>query len=216
MDSEPVHLGAFQQVLEPLGIELTSDAYYARYVGYDDHAAFVAILCDQGRSPSEPLILELIAAKTLVVQTALERQAKPLPGVLELMQQAELAVTPIAVCSGALRRELELGLRGAGVRDYVMTLVCAEDVTQSKPNPQGYRLALANLSRLTGRALLAERTAVIEDTPFGIQAAKAAGMKVLAVGTSASPAELRSAGADLVVPSLTQVTFTQLGQLTAG
>ena len=92
-----------------------------------------------------------------------------------------------------------------------MAIVAAQDVLRGKPDPQGYQMAIEQLSRLSGLALRADKTVVVEDSPAGIASGKAAGMKVLAVATSYPPAEL--AQADMIVASLKDVTISQLGQL---
>ncbi|HYO93121.1 MAG TPA: hypothetical protein VER33_01365, partial [Polyangiaceae bacterium] len=52
VDDEALHLEAFRDALAPLGIELTSEAYVERYLGFDDRGAFEAILKDAGRTPT--------------------------------------------------------------------------------------------------------------------------------------------------------------------
>ncbi len=66
-------------------------------------------------------------------------------------------------------------------------LVTANDVKNGKPDPEPYRLAAQRLG------VLPERCIVVEDAPAGIQAGRAAGMRVVAVASTHSPAELRAA-----------------------
>lgn len=208
VDSEPIHLQAFASVLAEQGIALGREEYYAKYLGYDDHDCFARVGRDNGRDFGDTLIDQMIAAKTRLVQHAMAASVQPQPGAAELVQAAEMDAIPLAICSGALRQEIELAARAIGLRDRFMALVAAEDVNRGKPDPQGYRLALEQLCRLTGRVLQASRTLVVEDSPAGIQAAKRLGMKVLAVTTSRDRAAL--AGADLIVDSLAEVTIASL------
>lgn len=96
---------------------------------------------------------------------------------------------PVGIVSGALRDEIELGLDVLGVRDLVAFVISAEDTKEGKPDPEGYRLGLARLGT---------EAVVIEDSVAGVQAAKAAGLRCVAVGHSYPEAELRAAGADVV------------------
>src|SRR5438876_909274 len=48
-DDEPLHLAAFQEALAAEGITLSREAYYARYLGFDDHDAVVEALREAGR-----------------------------------------------------------------------------------------------------------------------------------------------------------------------
>lgn len=75
-------------------------------------------------------------------------------------------------------------------------LIAAEDVSQGKPDPEGYLAASAALGAAIARCV------VIEDSPAGIAAGRAAGARTVAVATSHDAAEL--AGADIVVPDLTR------------
>ena len=92
-----------------------------------------------------------------------------------------------------------------------MSIVAAEDVKHGKPHPEGYQLALSQLIENTGRDLKACRCVAIDDSPAGIEAAKAASLKVLAVTTSYPAAKLQAA--DRVVDSLEGVDISLLDEL---
>jgi beta-phosphoglucomutase len=80
----------------------------------------------------------------------------------------------LAVVSGAMRAEVEMVLRAADL-DVFEVIVSAEDVTRGKPDPEGYLLALRRLRLQSADAV------AIEDSPPGIAAAKAAGLRCVAV-----------------------------------
>lgn len=210
-DSEPIHLAGFQEVLAEQGVELTHEAYYADYLGFDDHDCLLAAGRDNGRDFTEAEIAEMTAVKTEIVQAEMHRSLKPMPGVASLFAALAEAGVPLAVCSGGLRTEVELATSSAGIHPLLKTLVCAEDVQIGKPDPEGYRLALQQLVELTGKSLDPARTVVLEDSPAGIEAAKALGMKVLAVTTSYTADALTQA--DRIVASLEMVAPDDLAQL---
>lgn len=214
VDSEPVHLVGFQQVLAGAGISLTSQEYYQRYLGYDDHDCFAAVLRDRGRPVSEPQIRQMTADKTVLVQRAFSQSIQPMPGARELIRAAAQRKIPMAVCSGALRAEIRMAAQAVGVLDSFDVIVSAEDVRAGKPDPQGYLLAFERLQQLAGRRLSAGRSVVIEDSPAGIEAARLAGMAVLAVAGSYPPSQLRRA--DRVVASLAEADPDLLESLVAG
>lgn len=211
VDSEPIHYMGFRKILSQVGITLTKDDYYARYLGYDDHDCFEAALRDNAVDYSQTQIAELTGAKTRIVQKVLAESVESLDGAVELIQAAAKADLPLAVCSGALRKEIELALGRIGMSKYFSQIVSAEDVRKGKPDPSGYLLALNRLVGSLGRKLWPGRCVVIEDSPAGIESAKAAGMKVLAVTTS-YPADKLS-NADRIVASLAGVTIGQLAEL---
>ncbi len=210
VDSEPVHLACFQHVLAEEGIVLAAEDYYTKYLGYDDRDCFLAVARDQGRTFKRPLGA-LIAAKTALVQRALGESTQPLPGAVELIRSAQAAGVPVAVCSGALRREIELASKAVGVLECFTVIVSAEDVSAGKPDPEGFRLVVQRLAAACGQPVRAERCGAVEDSPAGITAAQAVGMKVLAVTNSYPPEKLQAA--QRVVASLAEVTLADLDAL---
>ena len=211
VDSEPIHLAAFSQVLRKIGIALTKAQYFGRYLGYDDHDCFLAVMKDNGRPCTEDQIAQMIAEKTAIVQKVLAESVGPLPGAVALISAAADKEMPLAICSGALRAEIVLAAGQIGVLKHFAQIVSARDVAKGKPDPEGYLLALRGLSEATGRTLEPRRCFAIEDSPAGIASAKAAGMKVLAVTNSYPADEL--AQADHVATSLEDVTVESLDAL---
>ena len=212
VDSEPVHLACFREVLASVGIDLATEAYYADYLGYDDHDCFEAVGRDNGRPFTEDDIADMTAAKTALCQRAFGESVEALPGAVELVRAVDAAGIPVGVCSGALRDEIELAARTVGVLEHFRILVAARDVQRGKPDPEGYRLAREKLAAAVGRPLAPERCVVIEDSPAGIDAARGAGMRVLGV-TNSYPADAL-ADADRIVDSLANVTVDTLSELT--
>jgi beta-phosphoglucomutase-like phosphatase (HAD superfamily) len=84
-------------------------------------------------------------------------------------------------------------LEGAGLRELFPVLVCLEDVTHGKPDPEGYLLALDRLGSHVGRRLSAETTIVFEDSEPGLQSAIAAGMECILVAGTVSGERLGEA-----------------------
>jgi beta-phosphoglucomutase len=214
VDSEPIHLAAFQRILPAVGVEMTREAYFAKYLGYDDRDAIAACARDQGVELAAHRITQLIEAKTAVVKRLFGEGLEPLPGAVELIRAATEAGTPVAVCSGALREEIELASRAVGVWECFSVVVAAEDVARGKPDPSGYALTLERLSEALGRPVEPGRCVVVEDSPAGIAAAKAVGLKVLAVTNSYPASDL--AAADRVVDSLAGVELGQVEALASG
>ena len=96
------------------------------------------------------------------------------PGVLRLMDDCARQGVAMAIVTTTSRANVEalmFSLLGAQWRDRFAALVCAEDAPLKKPHPQAYRLALQRL------ALPAAATFALEDSPNGLQAAQAAGIR---------------------------------------
>ena len=211
VDSEPIHLECFRKVLEGVDLRLSDEDYYAKYLGYDDRDCFTAVAADGGVAISESRLAKMIAAKTVLVRQAFARAIHPLPGAVDLIRSVTEAGVPLAVCSGALREEIELASRTIGVLGQFRLIVSAEDVSRGKPDPQGYRLCLERLRASCRKPLAPSRCLVVEDSPAGIEAARGAGMKVLAVTNSYPRDQLGQA--DCIVTSLEGVTIDHLESL---
>ncbi len=212
VDDEPIHFNLFQRVLGEEGIILTEDAYYARYLGFDDRGAFIAGFRDNDRSLTDQKLSELIARKALCYQDAIRNHVVIFPGVKTLIYELAPSV-PLAVASGALRHEIATILTTAGLLNYFQVIVSAEDVKQGKPEPEIFLRVLAKLNAGASPQIQPANCIVIEDSKEGIRGARQAGMKCLAV-TNSHPAELLGE-ANAVVKSLEEVTLPFLQQLCA-
>lgn len=214
-DSEPVHCAVFQRVLGEQGLLLSKEEYYAEYLGYDDKGCFKAFLTAHGRPVSQALIDDLVARKAAAYLDHIQEHLVIFPGVREFVRQASSRYR-LAICSGALRHEIDYILEAAGIRSRFEHITSAEDVRHGKPNPEGFLHALASLNRRdSSPPLKAGDCLVIEDSLPGIRGAHAAGMKVLAVSNTHPLYELEEA--DAVTESLEKVDLDALaGRLWEG
>jgi beta-phosphoglucomutase len=210
VNDEPIHFKLFQRVLGEEGITLTEEAYYARYLGFDDRGAFIAGFRDNDRALTDQKLSELIDRKALYYQDATRNHVIIFPGVKTLVYGLAPSV-PLAVASGALRHEIATILTTAGLLNYFQVIVSAEDVKQGKPEPEIFLRVLAKLNASASPQIEAANCVVIEDSKEGIRGARAAGMKCLAV-TNSHPAELLGE-ANVVVKSLEEVTLPLLQKL---
>ena len=94
---------------------------------------------------------------------------------------------PVAVVSGSARAEIEPVLEAAGIAKAITLLVSEDDITRSKPDPEGYLIALDLLGVDPSGAV------AVEDSEAGVAAAKAAGIYCVAVTTTLPPARLSAA-----------------------
>jgi HAD superfamily hydrolase (TIGR01509 family) len=198
-DNEPVHLQMFRKVLAPLGIRLTDEEYYTIYLGMDDKGCFSEVLKRHGRNPSPAEIERLIEEKTRHFTAHIQDHLVIFPGVVSFVETAARRY-PLAIASGALRHEIELILKAAGIRRAFQTIVSAEDVAEGKPDPEGFLKARERLSAAAAKPLLPGECLVIEDSLAGMEAARKAGMKCMIV-TNTYPKE-RFPEADRIVDSL--------------
>src|SRR5918995_1589220 len=209
VDDEPIHFELFQRVLNEEGITLTEEAYYARYLGFDDRGAFTAAYRDHGRSLRQPKLDELIERKAAYYQQDIKTKMRVFPGVERLILNLARKL-PLAIASGALRNEIQMILSTIGLFNEFRAIVSAEDVGRGKPEPEIFLKALAQLNTSLDEepAISASECLVVEDSKEGVRGARRAGMKCLAV-TNSHPPELL-AEANNILDSLEGVSLPQL------
>ncbi len=216
VNSEPLHFRGFQEVLAGEGIALAEDEYYAQLIGFDDRGAFAHTFRLHGRALDAATARRLETAKAAAVQAMIDGgDFTALAGVDTFVRCMAAAGYPMAICSGALRSEIERMLDGIGLRSFFPIIVAAEDVTVSKPDPTCYLLTVQRLAAHAGVPLTPADCLVIEDAPTVIHNVQAVGFRALGVATSYPIAAL--SGADFAVSQLTVAEVaSQIPQLKVG
>jgi beta-phosphoglucomutase len=195
-DSEALHLRSYQDILSPHGVTLTQADYCARYLGFDDEGAFRRIAADYGLLFGDEELEVLMREKTRHFQALVSTGDVLYPGAVSCVERLALA-WPLGIASGALRHEIELMLRGGGLHDAFRFIVAAGETDRTKPAPDPYLRA----AELHGVA--PEDCVAIEDSQWGLQSARAAGMITIAITHTYPRDALRDA--NLVVDSLDEL-----------
>jgi beta-phosphoglucomutase len=208
VDDEPVHFALFREILAAEGIDLTERQYHSDYLGYDDRGCFEAALSSAGQRADRARVDSLIDRKAKRYEICAEAGLKIFPGAAAALS-ALAEHWPVAICSGALRTEIEFALDRMRVRDRVAAIVSAEDTTRCKPDPEGYTITL-NVLRASARGALpklrADECLVIEDSMAGIESARAAGMRAVGVTHTYTLEQLELSGADAVFSAVADIT----------
>jgi beta-phosphoglucomutase len=195
--SEPLHLRATSEALATRGLQIGREEYYTRYVGMHDADMFTAYAADRGLIWCSDDLQELIAIKALRFAALEETEAGLVDGAAACVRRmAEIA--PLAIASGARRDEIERLLDRVGLASLFRTIVAAGETRFGKPAPDPYAEAAARL------AATPSRTIAIEDTAAGLAAARAAGLRCIAITTTFPASRLELA--DVVVDSLDEIT----------
>jgi beta-phosphoglucomutase len=203
-DSEPLHLRVYQELLEPAGVRLTPEDYCARYLGFDDEGAFQQIAIDNKLMLGDEEIELLIAEKARRFERLVSDVNVLYPGAVACARRLA-AAWPLGIASGALRSEIELMLRGAGLLDAFRFIVSAGDTEHTKPAPDPYRRA-AELHGVSPADCVA-----IEDSHAGLRSARDAGMRTVAI-THTYPRETFH-DADAIVDSLDEITVDLIARM---
>lgn len=213
VDSERLHYEAFNRIVEPLGLGLTLEEYVETYIGFDDRGFFRTLFQKAGRVLEPVEMARLLEAKASMFHRMVsEESPTPFPGVEQLIRSLS-GKFPLALCSGALRSDIDPVFTGMKLHGLFDAVVTADDVPASKPDPTCYRMAVQKLADRYQRMLVPACCLAIEDTPVGITAAKGAGLKVLALTNTYDRAYLGLA--DYVRESLEGVGLAELQGLMA-
>jgi len=188
IDSMPYHWQAWQDVLEPLGYHFTPEQFEPSIGLRNDEIVHDVLKLNRPR----PEIEHIVESKEIRYRAIVrERGLIMLPGAQHWLTQLKADGWRQAIVTSAPRLNVEAILTAIDLTAIVDAIVCAEDVTRGKPDPQPFELAAARLG------VPPERCIVIEDAPAGLEGARRAGMKTIGVLTTHLHLE-----ADCVVKSL--------------
>lgn len=215
LDDEAYHYESLRRVLAEEGVSITEEVYYRDCLGFGDVECFQWGMPDAAAIKTAGGMAALIARKSVYYEALLEEETRFFPGVCAFIRQAARKF-PIGVASMALRKEIIFALKKADVVDLFTVIVSAEDVKRMKPDPEVYEKALQAMNRRLSQTtrtegIHASECLVIEDSAPGIQAARAAGMPVLAL-THTVPAEQLKA-ANHILASLENTSVEDLESL---
>lgn len=216
-DSEILHLRTLNEVLAQYNIKITTKDYYKNYLGLTDIDCFKLLTCKSRLQLDNQAIKNLVKQKNRIFEELAKSEGRIIEGVRDFVTMLKQNNIPMAICSGSLLAEIELILEEARLRSFFEVIVSAEQVKKGKPNPQGFLLTLQKLNEglhFAKRAqngspaknrnpILPSECIVIEDSHWGLEAAKTAGMHTIAVTNSYDADQL----------SLGEKIVTQLGEL---
>ena len=168
---EPVLFAIYAELFAEHGRPLTEADYFGRLAG--QHGGGDHRWLARGRREE----LQALVDERIERYRRLAERIDGLRGELREAVRHAASRVPVAVVSGAYRREIEPVLRGAGLADVVGVIVAADDVARGKPDPEGYLRALEAL----GGGLSPGDVVAFEDTEAGIASARGAGLRCIAV-----------------------------------
>jgi beta-phosphoglucomutase len=205
VDTAELHYQAWQELTRQLHLLFTR-ADFAATFGWRNPEIIRQLY---GNQYTEAEINELGHRKEELYRTAARQGVDLLPGVRALLDGLRSAGFKQAVGSSAPRANLDLILQLTQTESYFDAIVSAEETQRGKPDPQVFQVAAAKLGVEPARCV------VLEDAVAGVQAARAGGMKCIAVNFVGHhpEAKLRQAGADLVVKTLEQVSVAMVRQI---
>ncbi len=200
-DTEQLHLVALRDTLATRGWTLTDEDYFTHYLGYDDRGCLSEFARRQGVSLNGDSLQTLLNDKEERYARRVARGDVMYPTARACIERLS-DVFPLAIASGSLRGEIETILDANDLLSFFVVIVGADDVKEGKPAPDSYVRAV-DLLGVSGAEAVA-----IEDSPWGLQSARGAGLRTIGITNSYPAAALTDAMH--VVSSLDEITSALL------
>ena len=202
IDNNAYHILAWQEFYKGIGQELTLEHYRTKMNGKVNRDIFSDIF---QRDLSNDELEQYTDQKESLYRKLYEPHIVAINGLIDFLEEVAKANIPMAVATSGLPINIQFMFDRVPIRKYFKTVVDSTHITHGKPHPEIYLKAAALLS------VNASECIAFEDALAGIQSAKAAGMKVVALATSHTREEMQSA--DKVIDDYTQISLEQLEAL---
>ena len=194
VDTDKVHIVAFNETLKPFGIEVDEHFYFRNISGRTNPVILAELLPDLSHHHHHQLSRE----KEALFRT-LADVIEPIPGLMELLDWADQHKIPYAAVTNAPRENAEMVIKALNAWHRFEAVVIAEELDHQKPHPLPY---LTGLKKLNGDPA---RTVAFEDSRAGVTSASAAGLSVIGLTTSLNAESLIETGATLGAPDYRDV-----------
>lgn len=176
IDSSAQHEASWHMLADEIGTPLP-EGYFKKTFGMKNQSIIPLWLPHTEGNIAE--IQALGDRKEALYRDILRRDGiQALPGVKDFLKAARAAGIPASVGSSTPRQNIDAVIEMAGLEDLFDAIVCAEDVSRGKPDPEVFLKGAAKLNREPTRCV------VFEDAFVGIEAGKSGGMKVVGIATT--------------------------------
>lgn len=212
INDEAIHQELIAEILLSENLRPVDSEYKQFCLGRSDRGCLQDLLASRGRFVTEEYITQLVEAKAQAYLQKIEQLDElPLyPDVAEFLTKLQQQELSIGLVTGALRREVDAILERAAIAEYFTILVTGNELQISKPNPDGYLLAIEYLNRQQPQLnLTPSECLAIEDTPVGIEAAKQAGIQVVGIANT-FPLHMLQRQADWTVDNLLEIELDRV------
>lgn len=180
---EPILAEIFRELFAEHGKPLSTQEYFDQLAGLSDPEIVRTWL-----GAEHPAVGDVVRERVERYRETVA-DGSTIPDHIRQVVSWTAARVPVAVVSGAALAEIEPVLRASGLAPHIRAVVSSDDVEHGKPDPEGYLRAL----ELLDGGLPAQHVLVFEDTEAGVAAAKAAGMKCVAILGTLAPERLTAA-----------------------
>ena len=199
VDSEPIHIEAEKQTLLKYGVKITTEELRT-YTGTTAEFEFNDLIRKYKLNTTAKTLFDV---KEDIMFRLLEERTEPTIGVIDLIKNLKQQGFKLGIATSGHRKLAQYYLNKLGIASFFDTVVCAEDITRSKPDPEIFLKAAQRLGVEPAKCI------VIEDAKLGIEAAVKAGMKCIGYSNPNSGNQDLSK-ADWLVADFTELDLQEL------
>ncbi len=177
VDTEPLHMRAWMDVLSPFRILFSKEDYYARYIGLNDRDFLAKIFGEKKKPFTSKSSERLIHQKEGKTKESLSKNIPLMEGADDFLKKSALQY-PLGLVTGALPNEVYFILDRLDWRKLFSVIITSGDIEKGKPDPEGFLKAFEQLRTLEDWTPPLEKSQclIFEDSQNGILAAKNAGI----------------------------------------
>lgn len=190
VDSEPISCRAFTEALREIGLEVTQEEMFDKFVGYSMKHCMEVVQKILGRPAPENFVAEL-QSRTFA---RFKAELKAMPGIEQALDELDISFC-VASSGDHAKMRTTLGITGLLPR-FEGKMFSVTQVARGKPAPDVYLFAAEKMGAEPGKCV------VVEDTPPGVKAGVAAGMRVLGFCAHTPRGKLEAAGAHVVFDNM--------------
>ena len=188
LDNNPYHLQSWKKYLENMGRDMTEEEYNANINGRTNRDVINYI---PGDALNEENSLKYGLEKEALYREVYKPFIKPVNGLLAFLKILADKNVPMAIATSGIQPNIDFMFDNVPIKQYFKIIVNSSHIKKGKPDPEIYIKAASRLNVAPKNCL------VFEDAVVGINSAKAAGMKVIAIATTHPKEELN--GADMII-----------------
>jgi beta-phosphoglucomutase len=222
INDEPIHQELINEILIGENLLPLGSEFAELCLGRSDRVCLRNVLTRRNRQVTEEYLTKLINKKASLYRERLGKLEK-LPiyeEIYSFLERVKARDLQIGLVTGAIRSEVESILQQAALGDYFSVIVTGDEISTSKPQPDGYLLAVERFNRWNfNLQLQPQECLVIEDTFVGCEAAKRAGMQVVGIAHT-YPFHFMQRVSNWAIDNFSQLdldrveeTFSQIGEI---
>lgn len=184
LNNNAFHLESWKKYLKNIGREMTDEEYNEKINGRTNKDVVKYLY---GNDIPEEEISKCTLEKEAIYRDLYKPHIKPVEGLMELLDILDQNHIPMAIATSGIQVNIDFMFENVPIRKYFRKVVDSSYITNGKPDPEIFLKTAGFLETAPSGCL------VFEDAVVGIKAARAAGMKVIALATTHSKQELASA-----------------------